>query len=587
MKAFFISILSALWVAAAVVADGSDVVDPSEVVAGSRGVCLTEMDGGEMVEIPITVLGTVGPYAPDQEMVLIRLDDERFEKTGIIAGMSGSPVYVDGRLLGALAFGWGFAVEPIGGVTPFSRMEGLASSDGGGGSSASASRPDLETLVAARQTGRLGRTLLDWLAPEPAGAVRQLPLALSVAGPAGPGAGWIGEFWDRQGWVAGPPAGGSDQGSSGPLRPGAMVSAVLVDGDVTLGAGGTVTEVRGDQVWAFGHPFLRGGNVRIPLARAGVVTVLPSLLNSFKFFTVGDRIGAIETDRAHGVWGRLGPTVPMVPMSVEVNGAEYRFRSIRHEQLLPALVAYLTQSSLEVRGRVLGSQTVSLRLALDYSDGLEARLEETFVGADAGLQAANMVAAATGYLENSSFEVPELKAIRVALGADEAIEAAELVSVTPDRRVVAPGELLKLRLRVRPHRGSEYFRTVVRRVPDGVAEGRIDLVVADGAAWSLYDLQMRPPRPGSFADEVDLFRRLVPSDRLVIAFERHEVGVAMPGGPLALPPSLAVQMRSALGGTLQTTEYTVVDSVTEDMPTPIAAAERIRLTVRAEQWEDR
>jgi hypothetical protein len=98
---------------------------------------------------------------------------------------------------------------------------------------------------------------------------------------------------------------------------------------------------------------------------------------------------------------------------------------------------------------------------------------------------------------------------------------------------------------------------------------------------------MRPPRPGSFADEVDLFRRLVPSDRLVIAFERHEVGVAMPGGPLALPPSLAVQMRSALGGTLQTTEYTVVDSVTEDMPTPIAAAERIRLTVRAEQWEDR
>lgn len=567
----------------------SETIAPSDVPAGSRGICLTEMDGGELLEIPVTILGTVGPSAPEQEMVLVRLEDERFSKTGIIAGMSGSPVYVDGRLLGALAYGWGFSVEPIGGVTPFTRMETLGNdSAGGSASNAALARPDLESLMQARLAGNLDRLLIDWLAPEQRGSLRQLPLAVSVSGPGGAaGTGWIGEFWSRMGWVSGPPASGSTAGSDGPLRPGAMVAAVLVDGDVTLGAGGTITEVRGDQVWAFGHPFLRGGRIDLPLARAGVVTILPSQLTSFKFFTVGRQIGALYSDRAHGVWGRLGPAVAMVPVTVRVNGRSYSFRSIRHEYLLPSIVAYLTTSSLEARGRSTGSQTVSLHLALSYAGGLEAQLGETFLGSDAGLQAASMVAAAAGYLENSSFEVPVLEGIRVELVAQEALEVADVVSVTPDRWVVAPGETFEVRLRLRPHRGDEYFRAVEVRVPDGVPEGRLDLVVADGAAWTVYDLQMRPPRSGSFADEAGLFRRLVPSNRLVLAFERHDVGVSMPGGNLALPPSLVVQMRSALGANLQTTEYAIVGRVDEEMPTPVSAAERIRLTVRVEEWEDR
>ncbi len=588
MKAILDIVLSVLVTAAAAAAGAVEVVDPSDVPAGSRGICLTEMGGGEMLEIPVTVLGTVGPYAPDQEMVLVRLDDDRFSKTGIIAGMSGSPVYVDGRLLGALAFGWGFSVEPIGGVTPFTRMEGLAGSEGEAGSNATVARPDLATLMEARSAGRLGEVLLDWLAPTEQGSLRQLPLTVSVAGPVGgAGTGWIGEFWNRMGWVSGPPASGSAGSGAGPLRPGSMVAGVLVDGDVTLAAGGTVTEVRGDQVWAFGHPFLKGGTVAIPLARASVVTILPSQMVSFKFFSVGDQIGTIQADRAHGVWGRLGPGATMIPVTVGVNGTSYRFRSIRHESLLPSLVAYLTLSSLEARGRGTGNQTVSLDVALEYAGDREAELAETFIGNDAGLQAAGMVAAASGYLENSQFEVPDLKGIRVNLTTREVLEATELVSATPDRWVVAPGEALQVRLRLRPYRGEEYFRAVDVRVPESVPDGRLDLVVADGTAWTVYDLQMRPPNPGSFTDEVGLFRRLVPSTRLVLAFERHEVGVTLSSGPLAVPPSLVVQMKSALGGSLQTTEYVVVGRVDEEMPTPVSAAERISLTVRAEEWENR
>ena len=560
-----------------------ELVDPSEVPPGSRGVCLTEMDGGAMVEIPITVLGQVGPWAPELEVVLIRLDDPRFKETGIIAGMSGSPVYVDGRLLGALAYGWPFSREPIGGVTPFTRMLSLAVDDVPAGAGAAAARPTLAELVAARQERRLGQALLEWLAPPAAGAPQGLPLALSMGGfGALPATGWIAEMWQRLGWVSGPGAAASGEVPAGPLAPGAMVAGLLVDGDVVLGAGGTVTEVRGDQVWAFGHPFLGGGQVAIPLARARVVAVLPSQMQSFKFFTVGDALGSLRADRTHGVWGRLGQPAPMVPIEIEVDGRDYSFRGLRHSLVLPSIVGFLTSSSLSARGRGFGDQTVSLELGLRYQGGAGTTIRETFAGAEAGLQAAGLAAAAVGYLENSPFQAPPLEAVQVALSSAESLESVTLVSATPARWVVEPGERLPVHLRLRPHRGAEFSKLVEVPIPAGVADGRLDLIVADGGAWTMYDLSMRPPRSASFAHELASLDRLVSSQQLVLALERREVGVAMPGGTLSVPPSVAVQLRSGLGANLETTEYGVVASVKLDMPTVVLGAARLPLTVRLE-----
>jgi hypothetical protein len=572
---------------------GFEIIDPSEVPPGSRGVCITEMDGGELVEIPVTVLGTVGPFAPELDMVLVRLDDPRYEKTGIIAGMSGSPVYIDGRLLGALAYGWGFSTEPIGGVTPFARMVDLPGPRGGavgaaGAAGAVVARPSLNELVEARRDGRLDRVLLDWLAPSEERAVRPLPLALSMAGPGAlPTSGWVAEMWSRMGWVSGPAAAGAGDGASAPLVPGAMIAGVLVDGDITLGAGGTVTEVRGDQVWAFGHPFLGGGRVEIPLSRARVVTVLPSQLRSFKFFSVGDDIGSLQVDRTHGVWGLLGPSVPMVPVEVSVDGRNYSFRALRHGIMLPSIIGFLSSSSLSARGRSFGDQTVAMRLDLSYEDGATAALDETFSGTEAGLQAAGLAAAAVGFLENSSFERPRLGSIRIELESTESLDTLALVSATPARWVVRPGETLPVTLRLRPYRGEEYTRVVNVSVPAGLDEGRLDLIVADGASWTAYDLTMRPPRAAAFDHEVAMFTRLVSSRRIVLALERREVGVALPGGTLSVPPSVAVQLRSALGANLETTDYGVVAVEEQEMPAAVSGAERLPLTVRLEERDNR
>ena len=554
---------------------------PIDIREGARGVCVTEMDGGELVEIPLEVLGTIGPSTPEGELVLVRLEGDRFEKTGIIAGMSGSPVYVDGHLLGALAYGWAFSEEPIGGVTPFVRMRQLGTDLGpavGGG--VAGQRPTLTGIVDAVRTRELGSLLTDWLVPPHAQPEGLVPLAVPVAGRS-PAAGWIADSWSRLGWMAAP-SGTTDASESREVVPGAMVAGVLARGDITLAAGGTVTAVDGDRVWAFGHPFLGGGSSRIPLARARVIGVLPSQLNSFKFFGVGSTLGAFEVDRAHGIWGRLGPAPSMVPVAVDVDGRSYRFESVRHPTLTPLLVGYLTATSHAVRGRTFGDQTVTLDVSADFGDGRVASLRDTFAGADAPVMAAGLATALVAYLEGSSFERPALDRVAIDLTSTEELRIADVVEIVPDRRRVRPGDEVAVRIRLRPYRGSDEWHTVRVRVPVGTPAGRLDLVVADGASWTAYDLRMRPQRPASFDDELSLVDRLEPSTRLVAALERPDPALVTGSGSVAAPVGVLLELAGGLGSESRTATWGVAAREHLDLDRPLAGAARIRLEVRPE-----
>ncbi len=559
-------------------------IDATEVRAGVRGVCVTEMDGGELVEVPLEVLGTIGPSTPEGELVLVRLEGERFERTGIIAGMSGSPVYVDGRLVGALAYGWAFSEEPIGGVTPFARMRALAdgTTDGSGGG-VTDRRPALSGIVDARRAGTLGELLTDWLVPERAPAAGLVPLAVPVSGGAPP-VRWLAESWSRMGWMAAPTA-GSDPSSSRPIVPGAMVAGVLAQGDVSLAAGGTVTAVDGDRVWAFGHPFLGGGAIRLPMARARVIGVLPSQLNSFKFFGVGEPRGTFEADRAHGVWGRLGPTPSMVPIAVAVDGRSYRFESVRHATLTPLLVGYLTATSHAAHGRTFGEQTVAVDVTAEFGDGSRASFRDTFAGADAPAAAAGITTALVAYLEGSSFSRPDLDRVTVELRTVETLETADVVEIVPDRRRLRAGDQLTVRVRVRPYRGADVWHTIRVQVPEGTPPGRLDLVVADGASWTAYDLRMRPQRPTSFDDELALVARLEPSTRLVAALERPDPALVTGAGSVPAPVGVLLDLAGALGSDVPMAAWGVTGRAHVEVGRPVAGAARIRLEVRPEGRE--
>lgn len=559
-----------------------EVITPAEVSPGDRGVCVTEVEGGRLIEIPVTILGVVGASQPEGEMILIRLDDPRFEATGVAAGMSGSPVTIDGRLLGALAFGWQFAKEPIAGVTPFTRMQGLADAGVEGRVEAGSPRPALLELATAHQEGRLAETVLDWMLPGDSNEQQALPLVMSSGGPAfvTAGQGWASDVWQRLGWVTAPGGGAAADVPSEDLRPGSMIAGVLVSGDALLAAGGTVTAVDDAQVWAFGHPFLGAGDVEMPMARASVVTILPSLANSFKVFNAGEIIGTVRSDRRHGVWGTVGSAPEMLPLDIRVGDHSYHFEVLDHRVLTPILTGILVVGSHQIRGRSFGLQSVNLHLEVGLDGGDRLVLDQVFDGADAPSQAAAWTSAVVGYMEASPFASDDIRGIEISLDSVNGLERASILDVTPDRWTVEPGERLGIRVRFRrPGKAIENFRMEID-VPVEVAEGRLDLVVADGASWTVYDLRARPMRAGSFEDEIRVLRRLRSSRELVAALEVPGEGLVLPGGTVAAPAGMVAALRSGLGSGLQTAKYRVPALTTVDAGGPVAAAVRLRLVVK-------
>jgi hypothetical protein len=557
-----------------------DLIDADEVRPGDRGICRTEAEGGTLVDIPVEVIGTVPGAAPQRDMVLIRLQDERFEHVGVAAGMSGSPVWIDGQLLGALAFGWSFAKEPVAGVTPFSHMQRLAE-DPADAPRPAGTRPGLRQIVEATAAGTVASSSLDWFLPAPiANGHRAVTPVLAGGLASGLGAsGWTAELWSRLGLAAAPVGGVTDDG--GRLTAGAMVAAVLMTGDASMAAGGTVTHVDGDQVWAFGHPFLGGGRVEMPMATAEVVTFMASLASSFKVFNVGPLVGTFTQDRAHGIWGRIGPVPAMVPVRLEVVGdRRYDVRVMRDPIILPALTGVVVQTAHAARGRTFGDHTVGLAMDVEFEDGHRVELSEAFAGAAAFSEAGGWVMAILSWLEASVFDGPEIASVALTVAAEERRGAARIVDVVPRRRIVAPGE--RLDIRVRLQREDEGWQTerLELTVPQSLPEGTVDLVVADGASWTAYDLTRRPSVSASFEDDVTLLDRLVPSDTIVAVLERAGAGVVLPGGSVRAPAGVAATLQSGLGNALTLTAHQVEREVRLETDGPVTGAARIRLTVR-------
>jgi hypothetical protein len=307
---------------------------------------------------------------------------------------------------------------------------------------------------------------------------------------------------------------------------------------------------------------------------------MPSLNMSSKMFTVGNTLGGFTSDRTHGILGRLGQDVPMVPIAVSVGDTSYSYECVRHPVLLPILGAYLAQASQTARGRRFGDQTVQVNVSVEYQGQKRIEFEEIFSGAEAGPSASGLVSALLAYLENSPFAVPQIERINVSIRAAETLKRLELIDAVPSRLRVQPGESIVVRIRFRSFGGAELVRKIGITIPSEAREGRLDLVVASGASWTEYDLRMRPLLPRSFDDEIRLVDRLVPSTRLVVALESRDSGVVLRGGHVSVPVGLQTSMKAGLGSELHGTGYRAVEMEQLDLNTPIIGAKRIPLQVR-------
>jgi len=540
----------------------SDAIMPlSQVHKGMKGYGVTVFEGTKLERFDVEIVGVMTNIAPDQDMIIARVANPVTDRAGIIAGMSGSPVYIDGKVIGALAYGWQFAKESICGITPIDEMLKLASRGG--------KTPDAELAAA---TPRItGAEFLNALAGKKTEAVfdkiatsfnakamsawsgaKPIAVPLSMSSFAPETVQRFGPYLDEMGFVAVPA--GSTSGSKTTVKsdakanfaPGDPIGAVLLNGDFNVAATGTVTHVEGNRVYAFGHPFLDIGEVDFPMAKSEIVTVMPSLASSFKMANSGDIVGAFHQDRATGIMGSVGDNASMIPVTLTVagSGAEktYHVNIVRHTQLSPLILAMAADTVVANAQKGAGERTVMLDTEIRVKGFEPIHLREGWAGAQARGAIPSYLAVVAGYLMSNEFRDATIEGISIRLHHDDSLRTAKLMEAsidTPERGRIAPGDTVKVHALLKPYRGEAFTETFDVKIPDNQPVGNAYLLIGSGTVLNQIDFSLVPPDPRTLGQVLATLERLRPSTDLTVGVYSTDEGAVTAGVYLPnLPPTM-------------------------------------------------
>ncbi|HBL31364.1 MAG TPA: hypothetical protein DD490_31440, partial [Acidobacteria bacterium] len=376
------------------------------------------------------------------------------------------------------------------------------------------------------------------------------------------------------------------EGASGDLVPGGAVAAVLAEGDFQMSAVGTVTDRYGDQVLAFGHPFLGLGPIRVPMAAAEVVTVLSNSYSSFKISNLGKTLGAFEQDRKVGIQGRIGQTAEMTPVTVRIAGVgnqlhTYHSRIADVPLYAPMLIGSSVLSGLESASYTAGAQSVDLEIRLRLRGHGELKVRQSFDGDSAGVDVAGYVLAIAGYLTQNSFEKVSFEEVSVDVTQSPQPRAATLTAARADRAVVYPGDRVGLSLDLVAWRGERFRRSMELTLPVDLPAGRYSLIVGDGSSIDAARLAMAPAPPATFAQALDFLRSLHSRRELVVLGVHGDAGLSVAGEILPRLPASVRSLWSAAGaGAAIPLRVTVAQEHREEVDVPVDGAIRIDLEVR-------
>jgi len=565
-----------------------------EVQPGMLGTGRTVLRGSEIVEFEVEVLGIFRTPVPRGELILVRVSGQGIEKSGISAGMSGSPVYLDGRLAGALAFTWSFATEPIAGVTPIGEMLDLgarwAGVDGSlsepRGASAGLSPGAWNTLLDA-EPGDVLDILLSG-SPKVADGLRPLQVPLSLGGWTAEASGLLetvlagSDFMPVQGGAMGETPGGGT-----PLMAGSAVGVELVRGDAQLAAIGTVTWTDGRRVLAFGHPMLGRGASSYPMTEARIVTVLPRLSSSFKVGVVGNPLGAITRDYRAGIMGEIGGRSEMIPVTVSLNFGEreerFRFEILEATGLTPALAGLLAVNAMSSAGRAEGPGTMRVRTRIALADGREIAAENVLAGFSPPGELAGEVARLVGLVHGNPFEEVRLRSVDVEAAIDDDIQAAYLVRAAAGSGPFHAGATVPVTLWLRDYRGSETQHATSFTIPGDVGPGTYRLTACAGDEDAELERQRAPGEylPRSLDRLVSILSESAPYDALVMRLVGTSPNPVVGGRELPrLPTSLKTLMITPqAGGRASTATATVLGVRTERLGKVILGCQTLSLTV--------
>ena len=563
----------------------------SEIRPGMTGYGLTVFQGFKVERFPVEILGVERNGLPGSDMIIARASGPYLEGHGVVAGMSGSPVFIDGRLIGALAYGWEFSYVPLCGITPIESMwqvweaigrEGVTHPGVESGRDATPSPPAIVSAgpssssawdwepafnafaarlegaapaaLSAPQSGLGGfRPTLPALRDTP-GRLRPLMAPLFLAGGTPEVEERLRRFFAGRGvelFGGGPVSsaiGAAGNGPSPPIENGSALGIPLLYGDMNLSGIGTVTWRSGDRLIAFGHPMFAEGAVRFPMAQAYVFGFMESYMRSFKLGEVRDIVGTIEQDRFFAIGGRFGAIPSFVPITVRVSGEAspiarpYHYQCWENADLMPMLASAAVDSSWRGAVSAGGEMTLASRYTIRLADGtlIQKRLINSSMGFVIGPTTRSIMFDLFMLLGNP-FREADVASIEVDLEARRGrLEQSELVSVIAERSRYKAGEPVALKVRLRPWRGEETVLPLTFELPADLEAGPYVLHLVDAQGAQTIQRLNRPGifAPYDFDDIVELVQSVgVPDDELRLYAFAPATDLELKGEPMKGMPA--------------------------------------------------
>ncbi|HET6144885.1 MAG TPA: hypothetical protein VFE02_15340 [Candidatus Acidoferrales bacterium] len=457
-----------------------DVFPLSKVQPGMKGEAYTIFAGDQIEKFDLVVIGVMPNFlAPKESIILVQLLGPKVEHTGVVAGMSGSPVYFEGKLAGALSLKLGqFNKEPLAGITPIENIlslpkgsPGVTHADGSVPASQDPDKLEAKFEIPADWASRAGVSGGSFLTPiaSPlvfsgfsAVAIRQFEHEFAAYGMAATQGGSV----DAR----------SDDAA---IRPGDMVSAVLLEGDMSLNASCTVTTIVDGRVYVCGHPLFGFGNVQMPMARGRVLTTLSSDLESTKIVNVGGTIGSFNQDRVTAVIGSLGASPKLIPIDMTVatpdGDKKLSFRMISNAKISPILMGIATLNGL-VQNSVYGEgTTLHLTGTIDIAGHSSVSLDNLFPPIDSfvpdGLPVSSTVQNLFQRIFTNQFETANIEHVTLRMEAKPERRLMTIEGAWLDKADAEPGDTVTVRVQLRPYRGSPVIRDVKIAIPQQAVRG--------------------------------------------------------------------------------------------------------------------
>jgi len=531
---------SALAAARAYVAKSDRYLHHDRLRRGMKGYGLTVLEGIRRVRFNAEILSVMSGTAAQQSVIMARLSGQGLEKTGVIQGMSGSPVYVrdprDGKdkIIGAVAFAWFAQKEPICGIQPITQMLAI-----------SGVLPGEDKAKDGRKAPAPPRGPKSRPKPQASSPAAMpevfLRAALNPAKTDFSTSEYLGRWLKPAGILpvqAGGPGGAARAAARGAtLAPGSAIAVPLVAGDLDWSAVGTVTDVIGDKVLAFGHAFFGQGPLEMPMSTAYVHTVIPGLLSSFKLSSSLKQAGALQRDERVGIVGRIGQKASMIPVTVTVDWKRegrrqsYQYRICRHRLLTPVLVASVVRASVSGWHDLPEHHTVRYGIEIDF--GALGRYRASNVASDDNMMAAlsDTTRPLLFLLHNPLGPPPEVQGVNVHITVEPKGTEASILKLSLDGKVYRPGETVTGRLVVRQFRRQRHTLPIRFPLPEDLAEGPYQLTASDAITALRARISQMPQqyRPRTVQELFDSIQRVVQpnASHLYLRLPRRGGGVAM------------------------------------------------------------